>query len=239
MKLLYLLLAILTFQTGFAQDPQLFENTWYLHNLVISGQNHIPPNNSEVPFVPLYFFENANDDFLTYVCNNFAGKLAYQSNESFTIQEYSLMLLFYNLEENTTFEGKYLSFFFDATTQETYTEPFQYNIIVNGSEKTLTIENVNGDQAIYGNQILSNENVETSHFFIHPNPVKDKLVLSSNETNSLKLKIFNITGKLLSTQTVEPEKQTSIDVSNFTNGIYFLNIENENGKAEVKKFIKE
>ncbi|UCA57711.1 T9SS type A sorting domain-containing protein [Aequorivita iocasae] len=46
-------------------------------------------------------------------------------------------------------------------------------------------------------------------------------------------------GKLLSVQNVTLENQTSIDVSNLTSGIYFLNIEDENGNTTTKKFIKQ
>lgn len=83
-----------------------------------------------------------------------------------------------------------------------------------------------------------NEN-ELSKFSIHPNPAKNQLFLNSKKpAGNLKVKIFNIEGKLLSTQNVAFENQTSINVSQLTSGIYFLNIEDENGKTEVKKFIK-
>ncbi len=81
---------------------------------------------------------------------------------------------------------------------------------------------------------------EEKAFSIHPNPAKNELFLSSENTAvNLKVKIFNIEGKLLGTQNLELEKETSIDVTNLKNGIYFLNIEDEKGKMEVKKFIKE
>jgi hypothetical protein len=81
---------------------------------------------------------------------------------------------------------------------------------------------------------------EDSAFSIHPNPAKNELFLSSqNPSENLKIKIFNIEGKLLSSQTLALEKQTSIDVSNLSSGMYFLNIEDENGNTAVKKFIKE
>lgn len=45
-------------------------------------------------------------------------------------------------------------------------------------------------------------------------------------------------GKLLKTQKITLQNQTFIVVSNLSTGIYFLNIESENGLSEVKKFIK-
>ncbi len=77
-------------------------------------------------------------------------------------------------------------------------------------------------------------------YSIHPNPAKSELFITAqNTTENLKIKIFNIEGKLLSNQTLEVANQTSIDVSNLKNGIYFLNIEDENGNTTIKKFIKQ
>ncbi|CAM3356308.1 T9SS type A sorting domain-containing protein [Aequorivita lipolytica] len=236
--ILYILLLNMS-ALSFAQDPSLFENTWYLHSVIINGQSYIPPSNSEVPFIPLDFFENSSDDFVTNVCNSFSGLLIY-GNQSFTIQDYALTLAFCDLQENTTFEGIYLSFFFDPTTQDPYSEPFLYSIVINGNEKTLILENINGDKAIYGDQILSSENFQNLYFAIHPNPTKNELFLTSTNTSgNLKIKIFNIEGKLLSTQTLEFEKRVSLDVSQLSSGIYFLDIEDGNGNSTIKKFIKE
>ncbi len=97
-----------------------------------------------------------------------------------------------------------------------------------------------GDTAIYGNAALSIYDNTLSQFTLFPNPVKNELFLSSkNTTRNLKLKIFNIEGKLLSTQTVAHQDQTSIDVSQLVSGLYFINIEDKNGNTEVKKFIKD
>ncbi|WP_235003990.1 T9SS type A sorting domain-containing protein [Aequorivita lipolytica] len=79
-----------------------------------------------------------------------------------------------------------------------------------------------------------------SQFSIHPNPVKNRLYINAtNPTANLKVKILNIEGKLIRTENLEIQDQTSIDVSNLKSGIYFLNIEDETGNVEVKKFIKE
>jgi len=84
------------------------------------------------------------------------------------------------------------------------------------------------------------EDANTATFSIHPNPAKNELFLTSKSNNgNLTLKIFNTTGKLLSTQKLELEYQSSIDVSQLSSGIYFLNIGDENGNTTIKKFIKE
>ncbi len=88
--------------------------------------------------------------------------------------------------------------------------------------------------------ILGISSQKDSAFSIHPNPAKTQLFLTSkNTTGKLKLKIFNLEGKLLCTQTVAIQDQTSIAISQLASGIYFLNIEDEKGNTAVKKFLKE
>jgi type IX secretion system substrate protein len=95
--------------------------------------------------------------------------------------------------------------------------------------------------AIYSEDCTAglNDN-KVATYSIHPNPAKNELFITAqNTTENLKIKIFNIEGKLLSTQNVTLQDQKAIDVSQLLSGIYFLNIEDENGNTAVKKFIKE
>ncbi len=87
---------------------------------------------------------------------------------------------------------------------------------------------------------LGIQSQEGQGFSIYPNPATQTLVLNSKgETGNLNIKIFNVEGKLLSTQAEAFQKQASLDVSNLSKGMYFLNIEAENGRVETHKFIKE
>lgn len=77
-------------------------------------------------------------------------------------------------------------------------------------------------------------------FSLYPNPVGESLVLISPASiGNTNLQIFDIQGKLLSAQNVLFEKQTAIDVSQLSAGLYFLKIKSEKGNVVVKKFIKE
>ncbi len=78
-------------------------------------------------------------------------------------------------------------------------------------------------------------------FSVYPNPVKDKLILSSlnNDVENLRIYIYTIEGKLLHTQNLIFNKQATINVSNFSKGVYFISLQNENGQREVVKFVKE
>lgn len=76
--------------------------------------------------------------------------------------------------------------------------------------------------------------------FLYPNPVQNEIYFNSEtDLGNLQIKIFNLEGKLLKAENMNFEKETALDVSNLSTGFYFLNITDENGNVEVKKFIKE
>ncbi|HBC03819.1 MAG: hypothetical protein CL528_03520 [Aequorivita sp.] len=235
MKHIILFLTISFFQSSFAQDIKLFDNIWYLHNLSIGGNNYIPPSNDEVNFVSLNFFEP--DQMETMVCDVLSADVNFTGLDQFNLFNAGSTFDDCQIQANTDFEILYLDNFFEAHLND----DFNYFIEIDGNdEKILTITNSSNDQAIYGDHILSSQDFYSSQFAILPNPAKNELFLTSKYTSgTLTLKIFNIEGKLLSNQTLEVANQTSIDVSSLTSGIYFLNIEDENGNTTTKKFIKQ
>ena len=81
----------------------------------------------------------------------------------------------------------------------------------------------------------SNENITDiiSSFNIYPNPVEDRLVISTNETIR-NIRIYNIIGITVYSN---EGNINSIDMTNFNNGVYFINIKTD--KEEItKQFIK-
>lgn len=227
------LIIMLVFYTSSAQDPRLLD-TWYLQNVIVDGQDNFPPENGELSFVSAQFFET---EFFTAVCDAISGSITYHPTNPEFHMNAGMTLLGCTLQVNADFQLIYLDEFWFNHQDDV----FSYEI-VDGSNnsKTLTVTNIVGDQAIYGNELLSSNDFESLKFSIHPNPTKNELFLSSyNTTENLTFKIFNIEGKLLSIQKLDFEKQASTDVSQLVSGIYFLNIEDENGKTTIKKFIKE
>ena len=242
MKYIILFLAILIFHTGSAQDPQLAGVDWYLHDLVINGEHYPPPRNPEVQNVEARFQAISNGDgvdgFISVVCNAIAGLVEYGPNTpDFSFQPpLEVTLIDCNLQINEDYEAIYFPFF-DQSPGNLYV--YSITTGTNG-HKTLELTSHTGDWAIYGDHILSSGDFYDSQFSIHPNPVKSQLFLSSvNTTGHLKIKIFNIEGKLLSSQNVVFKKETFIDVSGLSSGIYFLKIKDGSGNTTIKKFIKE
>jgi len=133
--------------------------------------------------------------------------------------------------ENGDFQSLYFDYFLD-----TLPGPFHYQVVTNGSTQTLTITNINGDQAIYGNNVLSTQDYIDTLFTIHPNPTTNYIII--NEKTDIKIEninIYNVLGQELLTT-----KSKIIDFSNFENGMYLLNIKLKNSNHHLtKKIIKQ
>ena len=82
---------------------------------------------------------------------------------------------------------------------------------------------------------LSTNNLTKSDVKIYPNPVVDILNIES-DVNKNSIKLFDITGKILESHTIN-DKKLSIIVNHLSKGIYIIEIENEKGKT-ISKFIK-
>ena len=78
---------------------------------------------------------------------------------------------------------------------------------------------------------------QTSNFFISPNPATSDLVISST-SHFGKVQIMDALGKIVISHDANYATQTTIDVSNLTKGVYFLQI-NDGAKIITRKFIKD
>lgn len=83
---------------------------------------------------------------------------------------------------------------------------------------------------------LGINNIKSDEFVIYPNPVKDFLIIKG-KTVVNKVTIFNSLGQLLFEKN-QNNNEFSLDLSNLSNGNYFIKIESDNNK-QVYKVIKE
>lgn len=238
MKILLYILIFNLSAISFAQDPQLFENTWYLQKIIINGVSHYPPGiNGEAAIIECHITEN---NFGTTVCDSRGADISSfdDVNNTFSVGLFVSLAEDCPFQENQIFQDLYFDDFLH------WSEPsntYQYLIGVGANDsRTLTLKNSDNYQAIYGNEALNIQNFNGERFSLYPNPAKNELFLSSKNTGgNLDVTIFNMEGRVLITQNLAFEKQGSLDVSNLSAGIYFLNIKTEDGNVEVKKFIKE
>ena len=213
-------------------SQELSNNTWYLHNLIIDGNDNIPPNNTELHEIPLNFYV---DVFSSEACSYLTGGNYFDYNLSqfylYSIgTNYGLTLCNPTYPENNIFTDLYIRDFYLTNMPG----PFHYQLTTNNSIKTLTITSENGDQAIYKNTVLSTQEYTNSLVSIYPNPVKDILNIDiSNNKIVRNATIYNILGKELLHST-----KKEIDVSKLTNGVYVVKIITNNNQVIVKNIIK-
>ena len=102
---------------------------------------------------------------------------------------------------------------------------------------TVTASSENGESE-HSNEVcasISGTGIDeaTSSLAIFPNPVENKLIISTNETIK-EIKIHNIVGMTIYSN---DDNVNSIDMTHFHSGIYFIKIKTDKG-ITVKQFIK-
>jgi hypothetical protein len=73
-------------------------------------------------------------------------------------------------------------------------------------------------------------------FSIVPNPATNNIAITAKSDFS-KVEIVNFLGQTVLSQSND-SKESRVDVSNLTNGIYFVRITSDNGTS-VQKFVKQ
>ncbi|PQJ76299.1 T9SS type A sorting domain-containing protein [Polaribacter glomeratus] len=79
----------------------------------------------------------------------------------------------------------------------------------------------------------------TLQAIIYPNPTKDKIVLALTDHNltALTYQIFDVGGRLIKKGNVEKEN-TEVAMKDFSVGVYFLKVNQNNKQLKVFKIIK-
>lgn len=85
---------------------------------------------------------------------------------------------------------------------------------------------------------LSNENFYNNSLIIYPNPANDYIKIENNKTTSenFNYKIIDVTGRIV--KSGFSKFNMEINIENFSDGIYTIKIEIENGEKLSKKLIK-
>ena len=79
--------------------------------------------------------------------------------------------------------------------------------------------------------------VQSASVSVYPNPARGVVTLNSPSVDAnSSLSIADITGKIVKTQAIT-DKQTKVNVSNLTSGIYFISIQSAEGKTTKKLII--
>lgn len=103
-----------------------------------------------------------------------------------------------------------------------------------GQLKVNTIDNVNSSPLIldflqgvqYGFDVYDCRDYNSISFSIYPNPTSSFINISFEKlSDPITLRVFDVRGRLIN-ENIFSEKITQLDMSNYSNGIYFLSFYN-------------
>jgi hypothetical protein len=82
-----------------------------------------------------------------------------------------------------------------------------------------------------------NETAALNNINVFPNPTANEINLVLDKDAVSKIQIFNIVGEVVYQASARGE--IKIDVSNFSRGVYSVQIYNKNNNFQIRKFIKQ
>jgi hypothetical protein len=227
----------------YAQDPELFEHTWYLTKVTIDDIDYIPSDYGFYPNILFTEFEGIYElsfaDPLNISCSY--EIFNFQTNPyRFDINENAWVCL----PDNTCGDpgnpedpcniiyGNHAQIYFGKSS------PLIYAIEYNGNETyTLEIINNQGDQAYYLSEFLTIGDFKLIEISLYPNPTDGVLYLRSDIDQEIQAAFYNLEGKLLQSFIFDASN-SQMDIKHFNPGLYFVVFENKTGEKVSKKFIK-
>ena len=228
-KLLLLSFSLFVAAQSYAQDPDLYQ-TWHLYELAADLEPSTYVSDVQ-PGIHPYLIINQDLSFEGYgACNNFIGGFVYDSVENaLTPTFFDATLNLCDYQEHSDFE---VQFFGYVSVNSAHYISLSIDPITNEGELYLTFGD--GWYARYRTAKLSISEQNLVDFNIHPNPVSDQLFISSEKLQIEKISIYSMSGK----EVLSIEKnEKSIDVSNLSEGLYFIEVTSPEGKSQ-QKFIK-
>jgi hypothetical protein len=236
MKYLFVLLFVACSLQCLAQDPVLYEHTWYLNDLIIEGDSNPPPFNSDIGFVILIFDEGLPNDlnFQTLVCQEGISEVEFDDpNSSFSfVQTFSIGGIECEMQGNTDYEALYFNFFLDDISF-----PFVYEITSDNGNLLLGVTSESGDLALYSNEILTVSDPKLIEVRISPNPMHDVLSISSLNNEIFSIQVYDIQGKQVTSFEDLHLSTIEISLANIVSGMYFLKIQTHEGQI-TKRVVK-
>ena len=214
-----------------AQIAPLLDHEWQLEKIVIDNEETLAEpdyNSSGDDWVKIYF-----DDVGFLFVALIPGLTYNDENSSFTIDGMAINLGDYHgAETSQIFEVPFIA---NEDVFEDWNNPFTYSFRYEDSFIFLDITNSNGDIATFFTTTLSSTNFEKVALTIYPNPTSTLLHIETNQTAITAVEIFDLQGKQV--MQLNSTDLKNIDVSQFTNGMYFVKASTNEGVL-TKKFVK-
>lgn len=219
-----------------AQNSELFTNDWYISQIVTNGQTVTTPSMANALSPSAFIQNNSNYYFASRYFNTAQTNITFSTSvNNFTKIGGGCTLADYwgvNMTAVQEYDQKNCDFYISYALPGTI---YTYQILTNGTSKTLIVTNPSGTQVFYNNSLFLGikENTLKKTFTIYPNPVDDFLIIENLEKN-LKVKIYDMSGKLLF-EMLSPDKALKVNTTDFQKGHYILSVENFKPELFIKK----
>ncbi len=231
MKNIFFTFCILFSLIAQAQVAPLLEHSWRLEKVIIDNEEilatqsvgstefedwaHIFFDNDGFSFVSMHTFLEFNDEDI-----------------SFSIQDLFTDFGSYHDAPSTFVFTDFITF---GDVFEDWNNPFSYSFRTENEILYLDITNSNDDVATFFATTLSNTAFERIGLSIYPNPTSKLLHIEASQTDISRVEIFDLQGKQV--MQVSATNLSEIDVSQLTNGMYFLKVSTSDGEL-TRKFVK-
>jgi hypothetical protein len=232
MKKFVLLIILLLGLKGYSQDSELFDREWHLHYSILDGEEFNPPQS----FSAQAHFQL--DRIIVYhiLCGSMDSDIEYQSNNGFTlIGSPTYTHGDCSDPDLIDFMVKHYSIY-HIVGQDIAKNPFNYTIDSDGDNYMLTIENGEGDIAVYGSVPLSQPEFSQPQLTLYPNPVTDVLHINSTEIIN-EVSVFDIHGKVVKSIDVNSQS-IEINVTHLPAGMYFVKTQTLENHVITQRFLK-
>jgi hypothetical protein len=226
-NILFLFISLFYGFQSFAQDPDpnLFR-TWYLYEIQASDLDDLyivadidPPIYPSITILETLEFNGEG------ACNTFIGTFSHEPFYNLESTEFTSTNDDCGIQIHNSFESSYYGYLYY----------FWYDITPDGNGLSLTTNNPIFGYAIFKDYPLSiNGNNYQKKISLFPNPVTDQLFITSESATIEKITVYSMSGTPVIN---DSDNKNSIDVSNLSEGLYFIEISSSEGKS-VQKFVK-
>lgn len=99
----------------------------------------------------------------------------------------------------------------------------------------IMINDRSGGFFLVRSSLLGVDDFDATSFAIYPNPATDQLTIETQDENITSVLVVDVVGKVLYSEENLSSTNKNIDISTFSEGIYFVNINNSITKKIIKK----
>ena len=248
-----------------AFSPARAEHEFYTINAtyptITAGQlvvNEIMASNSTIPDQDGEFddwFELYNNTANTlsldnlYASDSQTNKLKWQFPTGTTIAPYSYLIVW--ADSDFTQTGLHAGFAFSAGGENcilSYADGTVVDNVVFGAQTTnmcyARVPNGTGNFVIQAPTFNANNEATLSvgefenfksNLKLYPNPTSNNLTISNDAYSIESIEVINLQGQTLFKNTYSSQNSISIDLSNYSNGMYFINVNNKTNIKIIKK----